>query len=100
MICKHLNAIKIDVENYEIPVLMGASAMLNSPDLNIVIIEAFGRFQEINNILNGYGYRQYYFDVKNNILYGSNGKQRGNNAIYVRDLKKIEARTDCTIVEN
>lgn len=96
MLCNHLNAIKIDVENYEIPVLKGAATLLKGSDLNIVIIETFDKFQEIEKILGGYGYRQYHYDVKRNILYKDREKGQGNNAIFIKNVNEVIRRTGLT----
>lgn len=84
-ICESLDAVKIDVENFEIPVLNGAKRLLKSERLNVIIIEAFDNYPKIDEILNGYGYKQYHYDYKTNIIKRCHGCENGNNILYIKN---------------
>jgi FkbM family methyltransferase len=61
----HINIIKIDTQGYEIPVLEGASEIVNSKFTDVVFTEALfvdlysnqGYFHELYNLLHGRGFR-------------------------------------------
>lgn len=80
-----LDVAKIDVENYEIPVLKGAKGILSSGNLNIIVIEVFDNYRQIDDLLRSYGYVQYIYDYKNNVLKKHHDRGCGNNAIYIKN---------------
>lgn len=82
--------IKIDVEGYELPVLQGAGAVLDAPELLAVIVEVADhgvRFgygdRDVRLKLEGRGFREYCYDPHTRRL--TPGPAHRANAIFVRD---------------
>lgn len=93
----HPTIIKIDVEGYEIPVLNGGSRILDSSKLIAILIETNGsgerygyKDQEIFDLLNDYGFKPYYYNGIDNILYDYKTGQQ--NTIFLKDKIIIEDR--------
>ncbi|MEQ8262157.1 FkbM family methyltransferase [Pseudohaliea sp.] len=92
--------LKIDVEGFEMPVLMGASRVLNSSALNSVIIELNGSgsrygFDEslILELMFDYGFRSYAYDPFTRSLDDLAGESSDSgNTLFIRDLQLAKAR--------
>jgi FkbM family methyltransferase len=91
-IIRQCSVIKMDVENYEIPALKGSRKLLENEKCNAVIIEAFEEAAQIKEILGSHGFYPYTYDVERNRLAKHNGPQKGNNLIFIKDIRKARKR--------
>ena len=97
---EYSNVMKIDVEGYEVEVLLGANQNLLNKELNVIIIEINGltlnygnKPDQLHNILIDYHFKPILYDPFNRtfeIL--SNYNELGHNTIYVRDLNLVKKR--------
>lgn len=96
---KKIEIAKIDVENYEIPTLKGGKNMLSSGFPNVIIIEAFDNYEQIKELLNSYGFEQYRYEFKKNEIYRDTGRsKRGNNVLFIKDIRRVEDRIGCKLI--
>ena len=93
--------IKIDVEGYEIPVLNGATQILDSSKLIAILIETNGSGErygfkdyEIFDLLNKHGFKPFYYNGTENII--SSYKSGQQNTIFLKDYDNIENRIKTT----
>lgn len=89
---------KIDVEGWEVPVLEGASATLERPELLLCIIEvndaveSYGYSREdVHEVMRGFGFRPYtYVPDGRELLSGVD--HDANNVLFIRDLDAVIER--------
>ena len=96
---KNLEVAKIDVENFEIPALKGAKNMLMQGNPNVIIIEAFENYNDIKDLLSGYGYRQFKYDSVSNALVVDSKRSTGNNVMFIKDVNRVIDRLGCSLEE-
>lgn len=94
-----INILKIDVEGHEEKVLLGATELLKSPSLNVVIMEVFEN-KELVNLMRENGFELYSYDPKMRKILPSKLNKEENNGIFIRDLNIAEARVrDCREID-
>ncbi len=91
---KIATVLKIDVEGYEYKVLSGASSVLNSGKLNIIIIELKGHAQnygvgddEIHELLLSHGFSPFKYKASNRELIALDNYDGEHNTIYIRNIE-------------
>lgn len=92
--------LKVDVEGFELEVLKGARMLLESQELQGILLETFRphnwknkRLQEIERLLLSHGFSPYAYDVYRNDLVPLNKPDAGeNNTFYFRSPDAIVAR--------
>ena len=100
------NFLKIDVEGFETEVLLGASKVLASKELNAIIIELNGSgkqygFDEdkIHDSLVQYGFNPYRYDPISKQLTGLNTYNKHHNTIYIKNAEEARQRiSDCNLI--
>lgn len=90
---KHINILKIDVEGCEKDVLQGADSILESPELNVIIMEIFGS-KEQEDYLNEKGFYLYQYNPYTRTLEVSNSSEAGNNGIFIRNVELARRRVN------
>ncbi len=91
---KDCTVLKIDVEGFELQVLLGASKLLSSERLNVIIVELNGSSlqydvpeETILSRLASLGFKPYRYDLSSNQLLSLPYKnEEGFNTIFVRDI--------------
>lgn len=83
------NAIKIDVEDYELQVLGGAEKLLASGTLDLIIIETFDTYHEVCEYLKSFGFREYHYNSEDNSLQLSSERKSGNNVIFIKNIDHV-----------
>ena len=93
------NFLKIDVEGFETEVLLGASRVLSSPELNTLVIELNGsgsRYgfieDEIHSSLLNYGFTPYEYNPINRELIELSTYNNSHNTIYIKDVNEAKKR--------
>jgi FkbM family methyltransferase len=94
------NLIKIDVEGFETPVLMGARETLSNPKLHSVIMEVNGsgrRYgysdEDLVRLITDFGFVEYeYLPFQRQLRPAGPASMRSGNAIFVRDYKLVSDR--------
>ena len=91
--------LKIDVEGFEWHVINGGKNILSSPNVIALIIESndcgaeFGKkFQDIHNILIGFGFTPVVYEPISRKLTRLNNYNHGCNTIYVKDIDIMASR--------
>lgn len=92
--------LKIDVEGFEMQVLLGASFCLSDPKLNAIIIELnhsgekYGYSDEqVINYLNLYGFFPFSYNPFTRQLTSMNGKNmHGFNTIFIKNLDQVNSK--------
>lgn len=86
-----VNILKIDVEGFETKVLQGASQMLESEKLNVIIMEVFGK-EKLINLLKEKGFSLCKYNPKERNLTLMQNDEAGNNGIFIRNVEKARDR--------
>lgn len=83
--------LKIDVEGMEKSVLKGAHNLLVSDELNVVILETFGR-EDLHDIMINYGFKLCAYNPEECELVVCEKNQISNNGIYVKNVGLAQKR--------
>lgn len=96
-------AIKLDVEGYELQVLKGASQVLSSPSLKVILLEVLegastsGSAAEIERLLREAGFAPYSYDAASRRLEpirfdAAHQHRLSDNVLMIRDVESIRER--------
>ncbi|MBB5039607.1 FkbM family methyltransferase [Prosthecobacter dejongeii] len=97
--------IKIDVEGFELEVLQGAGAVLQSERLQGLLIETFRpsswqepKLQALEKLLSDHGFKPYEYVVDKNVLRELSAPHLGSsNTFYFRDPLRVEGRLNKSV---
>lgn len=93
-----ISILKIDVEGHEKEVLDGASVILASPSLNVVIMETFAS-PKLAEIMDKNGFVLYKYEPRSRTLRTAESIEAENNGIFIRNFEKARQRvSDASVV--
>lgn len=84
--------IKMDVEGFETPALLGADKTLNSPSLIAIMLETVD--DDAYALLVSHGFQKFGYDPRTRKLVDA-ASTNASNLLFVRDCAKVEERVAC-----